>query len=864
MASVSGVSSSKSIYGNRNVLSGLASGLDTESMIENAISAYKNKITALQQKRTKTEWKQEAYRSIIDKMSVFSDKYTSYNSASNLMSSSFFNQAVTTVAKGANASKVSAAGRTSSSVSLNGVKQLATSARYAISGSSIDKLISSSAAGKTTSALAPGSFDLDQPLDVSTFSGNMTLAYGGSDARTYLTVTFDETMIFKDDPADMEGGKTAAQKLVDEINNQLKKQTVTIGNSSYTGDELLDKVVKAEAGPNGTIGFTDSKKNGVYISSASESIQKVLMCGTKPGTGVKSLSGIFMYGSESLVKQEKSATDYLSETSMSITLDGVTKSFKMPTRDEMLKSLDDMAAEGKNIPYLKELKEKIANGEELKSAASRQWRDEAYVKALQTKIDDAFGKDKLTVSDAAKASDGKEGIQFQFTAKEGSTFEIKADKNKILGLGDSGTNSYLDTSRTIKDLLGEEGLKGLVSKEQEKKDSKGNVLRDEDGNPIMETVYSLDVNGVHVGDFTEDTSLSTLITQINNNKDAGVSASYSKTTNELVFTAKKTGAAEGIKFEGLSAALFGDPSADGADYVAGTDAVFSATINGKEMELTRASNTVELDGMSVTLKDTFGYQADGSLDPAAEKVTFETSSDSDKIVDAVKAMVEDYNAMVTELKNAYSTLPLQRSNKQYYEPLTDEDMEDMSESSIKAWEDKAKTGILFGDNDLATLYKRLTSAISMVGQDGADLKAAGITTSYADGLTTLKLDEKKLRETLESDPDRVRDIFSKSTETGASSNGLMQAIKAPLDLYGKTSGGKGILVDKAGSVLAPSTLYTNTIQKELNRIDEQIEKWEDKMSDQVDYYTNQFTRLEQLVQQMNSQSSYFSQLMMGG
>ena len=100
MASVSGVSSSKSIYGNRNVLSGLASGLDTESMIENAISAYKNKITALQKKRTKTEWKQEAYRSIIDKMSVFSDKYTSYNSASNLMSSSFFNQAVTTVAKG--------------------------------------------------------------------------------------------------------------------------------------------------------------------------------------------------------------------------------------------------------------------------------------------------------------------------------------------------------------------------------------------------------------------------------------------------------------------------------------------------------------------------------------------------------------------------------------------------------------------------------------------------------------------------------------------------------------------------------------------------------------------------------------------
>ena len=86
MASVSSVSSASSIYGSRNVISGLASGLDTEGMIENAISAYKNKITSLSQKRTKTEWKQESYRSMIDKMSSFLAKYTSYRSSNNLMS----------------------------------------------------------------------------------------------------------------------------------------------------------------------------------------------------------------------------------------------------------------------------------------------------------------------------------------------------------------------------------------------------------------------------------------------------------------------------------------------------------------------------------------------------------------------------------------------------------------------------------------------------------------------------------------------------------------------------------------------------------------------------------------------------------
>ena len=41
---VSGVSSSKSIYGNRNVLTGLASGLDTESMIEKELEALKKKM----------------------------------------------------------------------------------------------------------------------------------------------------------------------------------------------------------------------------------------------------------------------------------------------------------------------------------------------------------------------------------------------------------------------------------------------------------------------------------------------------------------------------------------------------------------------------------------------------------------------------------------------------------------------------------------------------------------------------------------------------------------------------------------------------------------------------------------------------
>ena len=39
-------------------------------------------------------------------------------------------------------------------------------------------------------------------------------------------------------------------------------------------------------------------------------------------------------------------------------------------------------------------------------------------------------------------------------------------------------------------------------------------------------------------------------------------------------------------------------------------------------------------------------------------VTFKSTVDADKIVDAVKGMLEDYNTMMAEIKSAYSTLPL--------------------------------------------------------------------------------------------------------------------------------------------------------------------------------------------------------------
>ena len=196
--------------------------------------------------------------------------------------------------------------------------------------------------------------------------------------------------------------------------------------------------------------------------------------------------------------------------------------------------------------------------------------------------------------------------------------------------------------------------------------------------------------------------------------------------------------------------------------------------------------------------------------------------------------------------------------------MTDEEKAYRTESEIKEYEEKAKTGILFMDRDLASLYSALRSAVAPGGSDGSFLRSIGIKTSYEDGLTTLSLDENALREALEQNPDQVKDAFTKSKENGAASDGLMASIQKVTDRYAATTGAtKGILIEKAGSKYSPSAALNNTLLEQMKDIDKQVDKWQAKMSDKVDYYTNKFTQLEMLIAQMNSQSSSLAG-MMGG
>lgn len=938
MASITSLSNSSyntsSIYGNRNVLSGLASGMDTESMIENAVSGIKIKIQNLIKKRTKVEWQQEAYRSIIDKAVNFNQKYTSYSSKTNLLSQSFFSNAVNTVANGTYKDKVTASGKSSSDIKINAVKQLATNASYTVSG------LNTPLTGTNGSVQAAKGFDIAGTTPVSTVSGSLSFQYGGTNG-TIFDIRFDElenvneVKVYNEDGTEKTDA-TNAEKLAQAINNKLGEITYSYTKNGVQETTTADKVVKVEADPIfGSISLSDGLEEGnkVNICFVSGDIEDTLGI-SKGDTSIR--------GYQALTKNVDTR-DYLADKELGVTFNGVTKKISLADVVKNSKvTYDDPAGTDEN---------------------------QKFVDALQSELDDAFGAGKIKAS----YEDGK--LSFAPEGK-GDTLSVGGSVVKALGFED-GDSNYINATKKLSDLAGEglfkkenrlmgefdEGAKPTLSKNGTYYvDSKGNRV-DEEGYRLSNDdkyLYDFQINDAHIN-VTEDTTLESLMNSINSNAEAGVKVSYSKLTNEFKFTATETGANSKIEFDGMAKDLFaptgkevnhnfaenygfpsfpdsvtpqitvkfdskdlkfrinnqttmqdfadeinkagmGDLKAsyneetgqftvtdrNGAEqkftvevggtayereieplatYTAGQDAIMDVEINGKRFEnLTRSSNSFDLDGLTVNVKGTFNEDGKNTVKEGEtyEAITFNTTTDSDKIVDTIREFVNDYNEMITEIKNQYSTQPAYKNKNTRYEPLTAEQEEQYSESELKAYNEKAKQGILFGDSNLSSMYSKLLNAIQPGGTDGQTLREIGIGTSYEGGLTTLSLDEDKLRAALDSDPDKVKNAFAKTKDSGSASDGLMKTMQSTLDTYVKTTGEpKGVLINRAGSVKAYTSLNNNSLKSQIDNIDQQIERWENKMSDQIDRYTTQFSRLEQLIAEMNSQASAFSGLMGG-
>ena len=812
---MSSVSRTSSSLGNTALrgFGGLASGIDRDTLIEQMTARTTSKITAKKQAMTKLEWKRDAYRSISNKIIDLQDNYLSYSATKSLKNSDFFAKNQVSVQGNPDYTKyISATGNadTASRVSVLGVKQLATSATL-VSGEK--KIENETDSPITLGGISESDFT-NKEVKTSNLSG--TKLTFGTYSITDKKFTEEATFTFP----------TSYEKKVDGG----KTETVTI---DYT--DKSENVVKQLNEALDSQGFLGKDgKSGIEFTLDGDEIK------IRQKTG-----SITDKGKSCVIRETSSALKSLGFNSGKMNQDEINNGISL---DEFNASSNKSSFEAAAITkqslfsYLKGKSISVSYGGQTKNIELIGDKEEItnfkfgdFTDSLQNKLDKAFGSEKVTVG---KGTDSKGSLTF--TVKDNKqTLQISADSKELqnaLGITSTQSNK-ISTGSSLWENRVKLGLGKYDTKEK-----------------LNDALKNFTVNGAKIDNITADTTVDGLLTAINNNKDAGVTATYLGSENKFVLSSNEKG-------EGRKITLGADPkdTTDAANLIFGgvstdgTDGEMSILYNGVQTTITSSSNTFSIDGLDIRATNTFNT---GSA-TAEGGVSFTASADTEKVTETVKKFIEAYNAMIDEVRTQATTKP--DSN---YKPLTDDQKNEMNETSIKNWEDKAKEGILYNSSalkDLDNATQGIFSSMMINGVSYDDLEKIGI--SFSDDYTAggkIVFDEEKFKTAMDSDPEKVSDLF-----TGT--HGIVNTIDSTLSTYAtryasKNGNSYGVLIEEAGSEKLSLTLTNNSIYKELKDMQETITNLQSQLSTEQDRYISQFTQMERLINQMNSQSSYLSQL----
>lgn len=946
MASVSTSNTFSVAAHSTNGMSGLISGMDTDSMVEQMLSGTQSKIDKQEALKQQLTWKQEIYRNIITDINTFGNKYFSYDATTKLTSTDFFDQMISTTTS--TAFKVSGTAEAPTGTTSVLVKQLAANAK-------------ATTTGKASRNALSGTMDL-----MAANRQRLVLKVGGSEVEVNLAGITQENML------------------------------------NYLNDNLNG--LKAEVDEAGNFTLTSASGQEIQVSGKSDSraLQMLGLTAYSSGTA-KTLNG-----SEARVLTGKLALDNKMEFQISV--DGVSNTFSVDVDQLRNGDLKDLNEQLKNTygtlnnqktPMVEAKIEggrisfEVAGGNVKASGHQVQFSGNAFASELLGITSGQSSRISTTVAlKEANLSTALVGDEFKFTindvdftfSKDDTIYTVMRTINNS-GAGVRMTYSALADQFSIESTTAGSGDKIRMKQEQ------GNLLTaifgqavDDAGNPVRNNVrpgstavsvlagsgnvtgtpkasladtssgtFTMYVNGSKVQvNISDAGSVDTMLSQINQNlerrfgyvggdgstaaskqqaveltKDADGNIVVNSRNNAAISfdadadsTSKDLSALMGLAgknnfvkedttdpaFEALKDAgvtfeeggrlkvapgfdaskittqaakdlfkqLFGVEAnkvglntgdVNAGDFLqAGHNAVVE--INGVETE--RSSNSFTIDGLNYELKTvTAGYEGaqqddtgwytladDGKTrnyitDVRAETVSTERNIDG--IIEGLKSFVEDYNKMVIDLNKKLQ----EDANYRDYAPLTSEQKKEMSEREIELWEEKAKEGLIRNDSDISIM---LTSLRQALYQKPAGSKYAlydfGIET--VSGLAdksiqgSLTINETKLRQMLTADPESLRQLFTDSTD------GLAAKMKAAIDKAAKTSSGSpGSLVQLAG-VAGLGTDKNNSITNQITSINDKLKQLNSQYEKERTRYWNQFTQMEQLIQQMQAQSAQLS------
>lgn len=883
MASISSTNS----IGNTSLrgYGGMASGIDRDSIIEKMTLGTTTKINNQKNKITQIQWKQEAYRNISDQILDFGDKYTSFSSTDSLKDPNFFAKNIISVHGRDEATRFVTATGTSNllnNVSLKGVEQLATST------------VRQSDTHKSANGIETSLDDLNAIWRDSKLKGSQLIFEKegeGNNKSQVIKLTLPDAYVDTDGKThDIDYTSTNLDKLVGQLNKALQTANIKVGDHEVKDflsfekedDKISIKIDETKQPAGFKMYGTAMEALGYgkdHIEATNTKLEAVTRNDPFEQTGI----------------EHTPAIDAMTGKKLTFNYDGSKKEVELINKDEaaLLKSMKE-GLKSPDSQKLAVLWDKKASGsldateqaeyDSLVNTIGLQNEDEvkAYVEMakdpeaaqlkvmaenLQSRLDRAFGKGTV---EAKISSDGK--LSFDTTNETSSLSIVSNDYGLLNNLG----ISYGESNKVnLSGKLDQAGILGSDSKVTADKFVK------DDG------TLDLQINGVAIEGLTKDSSINDILSKINSTTNAGVKATYVDATGQFMLVSSETGAGREISLDSdLSKVLFGQGTkgSDGTinvnnyDEKAGVDGGKNAIIcvsygNGVDVKMERASNTFDLEGLSVTVSGAFGgkFEKDATTGKevwqadSAGGVTFTAKADVDGIVERVKGFFEDFNKLAGDINKEITTRP-----DSSYGPLTDEQKKEMDETSIENWENRAKQGSLYGDSamrDLSTDVQGIfLKLMNNVGFE--ELKAMGITYSddYGDG-GTISFDESKFRAAVEKDSEAVGNVF---TGGGKVSKGLVDIMDETFTPYatryssknggGTGKGSYGRLIEIAGSEKKPTSLFNNQLYREIEDIQDLIERLQSQLKSEQDRYISQFTTMESLLNQMNTQSSYLSQL----
>lgn len=876
-------------------LSGMASGLDTDSIVQALVSSYSYKKSKYEKAQTKLGWTQEAWKSLNTKV------YSLYSNVSNLRFSTAYSLKKTSVSDSTKASVKAASGAP------NGTQTLKIT-NTAKAGYLTGEQINASSSSTTLAQL--GYTGGDAKINVNTKDGTKSITLSATSTMSDvekqlkeagLNASYDSTykrfyISAKDTGADNDftltgantGGATALYKLGIAVgtstSNPYSQYDSLYGGSDAATQQKIENAVAAYKSSSSNIekytAQSNNLLNAITYGTAYADVQDFYrsLSGTKTESGAdidtakletlaklgsgrdsaiitKNSDGTYTTYSKTTAKDADGNTVYKSEDGKYISAEerytNGGKTYKknsdgayVNVSDENDTYSGDTADLKKTVTYKKVSESKsYVSGSDADTKTYTKNSDDTYTcdGKTYTKRDDGKYYAEGEAADSKNGVTITEKIEYtSSTAISGAEAAADAYKDITKNIDEKALSTYSSNLSTVTAFESTKDTSLTSSDEytiagltSDIHDAYNKGGKDAVSNLIAGNGTDSDAYAAKVAALT--TSISSEQTKLDANKLVKELAAIKDTTSSEYQTALKNMVETVNSAHDLSSNAQYNTKAKKVD---GEDA--EIWLNG--VQYTGSSSTFTINNLTIEALATTGN----------DEISITTSTDTQGIYDKVKDFLTEYNNIINEMTKLYNA-----DSSKGYDPLTDDEKDSMSDKEIEKWETKIKDSLLRNDTTLSGVMSAMTTAMSQAVEINGkkySLSSFGIhTLGYLNAA-----DNEQNAYHIDGDED--------DTNTSGNADKLMTAISEDPDtvmqfMQQVTTNLYNAIGDKMKSTTLSSafTIYNDKqMATQYTDYTKLIKEWETKISNKEDYYYKKFSSMESALTKLNSTQSSLS------